>query len=30
VQALGLDGSLALPELDGTVPVSDIYRGLAV
>ncbi|SFL23073.1 Uma2 family endonuclease [Methylobacterium pseudosasicola] len=30
VQALGLDGSLALPELDGTVPVRDIYRGLAI
>jgi len=30
VQALGLDGSLALPEVDGTVPVRDIYRGLVV
>ena len=29
VQALGPGGSVALPELDGTVPVSDIYRGLA-
>jgi Uma2 family endonuclease len=30
VRASGSGGSVALPELDGTVPVSDIYRGLAV
>ena len=30
VQALGSDGSVALPELDGAVPVRDIYRGLAI
>ncbi|WP_457105118.1 Uma2 family endonuclease [Methylobacterium sp. P5_C11] len=29
VAALGLDGTLSLPELDGAVPVRDIYRGLA-
>lgn len=29
VQALGPDGSVALLELDGAVPVPDIYRGLA-
>ncbi|MEL6064432.1 MULTISPECIES: Uma2 family endonuclease [unclassified Methylobacterium] len=28
VTALGLDGTVALPELDGAVPVRDIYRGL--
>jgi len=26
--ALSLDGTVALPELDGAVPVRDIYRGL--
>ena len=26
--AVGLDGTVALPELDGAVPVRDIYRGL--
>ncbi|MCJ2089844.1 Uma2 family endonuclease [Methylobacterium sp. E-005] len=26
--AVGLDGIVALPELDGAVPVRDIYRGL--
>lgn len=30
VQALGPEGSVALPELDGAVPVRDIYRGLAI
>ncbi|MBE7244821.1 MAG: Uma2 family endonuclease [Actinomycetospora chiangmaiensis] len=30
VAALGLDGTVMLPELDGTVPVRDIYRGLTV
>ena len=29
VAALDLDGTLSLPELDGAVPVRDIYRGLA-
>jgi Uma2 family endonuclease len=29
VTAHGLDGAVALPELDGAVPVRDIYRGLA-
>lgn len=29
VAALGLDGTVPLPELDGAVPVRDIYRGLA-
>jgi Uma2 family endonuclease len=29
VSALGLDGTVTLPELDGAVPVRDIYRGLA-
>ncbi|WP_267425389.1 Uma2 family endonuclease [Methylobacterium sp. GC_Met_2] len=28
VTALGPDGTVTLPELDGTVPVRDIYRGL--
>lgn len=28
VAALGLDGTVTLPELDGVVPVRDIYRGL--
>ncbi|MCJ2135666.1 Uma2 family endonuclease [Methylobacterium sp. J-026] len=30
VTALGLDGTVTLPELDGAVPVRDIYRGLSV
>ncbi|MCJ2072795.1 Uma2 family endonuclease [Methylobacterium sp. J-030] len=30
VTALGRDGTVALPELDGAVPVRDIYRGLSV
>ena len=29
VAALGLDGTVSLPELDGAVPVRDLYRGLA-
>jgi Uma2 family endonuclease len=28
VAAFGLDGAVTLPELDGAVPVRDIYRGL--
>jgi hypothetical protein len=28
VAALGLDEAVTLPELDGDVPVRDIYRGL--
>ncbi len=29
VTALGLEGTVTLPELDGAVPVRDIYRGLS-
>ncbi|KQS84103.1 hypothetical protein ASG32_21730 [Methylobacterium sp. Leaf361] len=29
VAALGLDGTVSLPELDGAVPVRELYRGLA-
>jgi hypothetical protein len=28
VAAFRFDGSVTLPELDGAVPVGDIYRGL--